>query len=466
MKKILTLIIGLAVTTITYSQKEISSVSASGSGVTTAYLSDYQCLGINPANLGFTRDSAVFHVSLLEIGASVYSDALQKKEIKQDFIFGHGTSFTKEEKLAAAEDFVNNKFSVNLDVAWLSLSFQKEKFGGLGFTVRERTNFNTFFNKDFSEIVFEGYNASYFDSLVVNGADTAGYVKVPKTLGELADGSKVAGVWYREYVLGYGKKIISSDAFSLYAGVGVKYIAGYGIMDIKAENKELSGFSAFTPFVEVNYANITPSEVAGSAMKTVGSGFGFDLGATIEIKKKLKISAALNDIGSIKWDGNVYQVADTLLNNVNFDGFSNFNMIKEMKGLIQDSSVFNWKGQQSESVGLPTNMRFGVNYLFGFRSSIGADCYIPVNDNAGSFDKAIIGGGASICFFKMLTLSAGFYTGGNSGFVIPMGVTISSKDNSWQMGIASRDIVIFVKKDNPTVSVALGFIKFCFGKYK
>ena len=73
-------------------QKEISSFSATGSGVATAFLSDYQCLGVNPANLGWQRSPiAPFHLSLLEVGASVYSDALQKNELSRDFIYNKDT---------------------------------------------------------------------------------------------------------------------------------------------------------------------------------------------------------------------------------------------------------------------------------------------------------------------------------------------------------------------------------------
>jgi hypothetical protein len=464
MKKIVLLAFSLAIASASYSQKE-SSFSAAGSGVATAFLSDYQCLGINAANLGFTRDSSKFHLSLLEFGASVYSDALQKKEIKQQFIFSNEPQFTHDEKIAAAEEFANSKFVVNLDVAWLSAAFQTEKFGGLAFTVRERTTFNSFFNKDFAQIVFEGYNAPYFDSLIVNGTDTTGYAKIPKTLGELANGSKISGTWYREYVLGYGRKFISGDKFSLYAGGAVKYLAGYGILDIKSEDNVLSGFSALSPFLKVNYSNSTPSEIAGEAMKTVGSGFAFDLGATVELYKKLRLSAALNDIGSLKWDGNVYEAQDSLVNMVKNSGFSNFDMIKQVKGLIMDSTIFTWKGMESKSMALPTNMRLGINYQFAFRSNIGADVYVPVNNNAGSFNKAIIGIGANVTFFKMITLSGGFSTGGNSAFVVPLGITFTSKDGSWQMGVASRDALTFIKKDNPTISIAFGFFKMNIGKY-
>lgn len=464
MKKIVLLIISMFFIKFGISQRELSSFSASGSGIATAFLSDYQCLGINPANLGWKRNPTVLHFSLLETGVSIYSDAMKKKNIKQDIIFNKKTHFTQQEKITAAEEFANNKLAINADVAWLSFAFQKAKLGGIAFTIRERATFNSFFNKDFSQIVFEGYNAPYFDSLVVNGIDTAGYSKNPKSLGAIANGSRVEGTWYREYVIGYGRQFIANDKIAFYAGADVKYLAGYGILDVKSENSQLSGFSALSPFLQVQYANATPSQVAGSAMNTVGSGFGFDLGATLELFKKLRIGAALNDIGSINWDGNVYEARDTIVNGVSNHGFYSFDLVNEMKGLIQDSTIMTWKGLEKRTIALPSNLRIGLNYKLSDRSSIGLDCYVPVNNNAGSFDKAIIGIGGSFGIFDFLTLSAGFATGGNSNFVIPVGIVISMKDGKWEMGIASRDAVTFFSQDNATVSAAFGFLRFNIGK--
>jgi len=445
-------------------QKEISSFSATGSGIATPFLSDYQCLGVNPANLGWQRDPAPMHLSFLESGFSVYSDAIQKKEIARDFIYNKDTHFSTADKIAAAEAFASNKFAANADIAWLSFSFQEKKIGGFAMTIRERGTFNSFFNKDFAQIVFRGYNAPYFDSLVITGNDTAGFSKAPKSLSELANGSKITGTWYREYVVGYGRSLIDNKALSIYVGADVKYLAGYGIMDIKDESKQLTGFSALSPIMEVSYANPTPSQIAGTGMKTVGSGVGFDVGATVELFKKLKISAAINDIGSINWKGNVYEAKDTVVNMLYNGGFYSYKMVSEMKDLVQDSSLFNWQGESSQTVSLPTNFRFGTSYKLSERSSLGADCYIPINNNAGAFDKAIIGVGANIGFTPSITASAGFSMGGNGGFVIPLGIVFNLNEGKWELGIASRDALTFIKSNNPTISGTFGFLRFRFGK--
>lgn len=464
MKKFIFLILFFTAASCSFSQKELSSFSATGSGVATAFLSDYQCLGINPANLGWQRNKSPLHISIGEVGASVYSDALRKKDIKHDFIFGGKTHFTTQEKIDAAEAFAGNKFTANGDVAWLSVAYQKSNFGGLAFSIREHTAFSSIFNSNFAELVFEGRNASYFDSLVYNGTDTVGYASIPKTIGELADGSKVTGSWYREYIIGYGRKILETEKFSLYVGADVKYLGGYALFDIAAEDGKLTGFSALSPILDVNYNFSSPSQIAGTAMKTVGSGFGFDLGATITLFKNLNISAAVNDIGSISWNGNLYAANDTLINNVASQGFYSYSMISEMKDLVQDSGLFKWSGLESHNVALPSNFRLGINYKMGDLTNIGIDCYVPLNHKTGNFDKAVITIGGNFGLGDFLVLSLGIGTGGNYDFVIPAGVTFEMKDRHWEMGIASRDAITFFKKDNPTISVACGFLRYNIGK--
>jgi hypothetical protein len=464
MKRIILFFTAMIAASFVFSQKELSSFSATGSGIATAYLSDYQCLGINPANLGWQRNKAPLHISLAEAGASVYSDALRKSEIKHDFLFNKDTHFTTQEKIDAAEAFAGNKFTANADMAWLSVAFQRPKFGGLAFSVREHTAFSSIFNQDFAAIVFEGYHASYFDSLVVNGTDTTGYSKLPRTIGELADGSRVTGSWYREYIFGYGRKIIESEKFSLYVGADVKYLGGYAMFDMAAEDGKLTGFSALSPILDVNYDFASPSQLTGDAMETVGSGFGFDVGGTMTLFKKLNISAAINDIGSIKWDGNVYEANDTLINNVAAEGFYSYSMVEEMKDLVQDSSFFKWSGLQSHTVSLPSNFRLGLNYKLGKRADVGLDCYVPLNDKSGNFEKAILSVGGSFALGDFLILSLGIGTGGNYDFVVPAGVTFEMTDSRWEIGIASRDAITFFKKNNPTISAAFGFLRFNLGK--
>ena len=59
--------------TSSFAQTDINSFNAVGGGFSTTYLTDYQCLGINPANLGWKNDEHHFSLGLLETGISLYT---------------------------------------------------------------------------------------------------------------------------------------------------------------------------------------------------------------------------------------------------------------------------------------------------------------------------------------------------------------------------------------------------------
>ena len=63
-------------------------------------------------------------------------------------------------------------------------------------------------------------------------------------------------------------------------------------------------------------------------------------------------------------------------------------------------------------------------------------------------------------------LSMGVVTGGKFGTNVPFGVTfypIKNDSNTWEIGIATRDMLTLFKQHDPTVSIAFGFLRFSFG---
>jgi hypothetical protein len=85
-----------------------------------------------------------------------------------------------------------------------------------------------------------------------------------------------------------------------------------------------------------------------------------------------------------------------------------------------------------------------------------------MNDEPGSFQKPIIGFGGDIKPAKWVKLQAGFVTGGNYDFQIPVGVVFTTKGGSYETGIASRDAITFFTKNGPVLSLAIGFMRFRF----
>ena len=171
--------------TAVYGQNEYSAYTATGKGVSTTFLTDYHCLGINPANLGWKKfDEKSVTMGTSEFGLSIYSESLKKKDLRDNIgaVIRNKSldALTTEEKLAAAEGYASD-FAFNFDYNAFGFSYQNEKFGGIAIAVRSRATWNSSLNDRFSDLLFRGQTSSYFDSLLyVDGTDTTWIAKHTK----------------------------------------------------------------------------------------------------------------------------------------------------------------------------------------------------------------------------------------------------------------------------------------------
>jgi len=359
-----------------------------------------------------------------------------------------------------------------------------EKLGGFSFGIKERFQWYSQFSDELSEILFVGYNADYFTHLILTNGDTIlnsnslpddtlaliqkGYSAAAKKFSEIMGESRMSLSWYREYNFSYGRQLVSNDDLSLYAGIGVKYLAGMGIMEARVNSGELEAFSAFSPAFPIDYGDSAttsnPSTVnsGGLLPKAVGSGVGFDIGVSVILGEKLKLGAALNDIGSITWDGNVYQASDNELVDLSSSGFESFNFVTEAQKVIGENGVFDWGGVVEKKVSLPTNLRIGASFMPNEKFEAGLDIVIPVNDVAGSYGNALLAFGVDITPIPWLRLSTGASSGGYYGFNLPIGALVMIGEGSWEIGVASRDVITFFTEDRPTLSLSAGFLRFRF----
>ena len=176
---------------------------------------------------------------------------------------------------------------------------------------------------------------------------------------------------------------------------------------------------------------------------------------------------ALTDVGQIKWDGNVYEGEDATLNDIETSGLDNYNIFE-----LDDNVAFDhlkwggWTGLESKTTKFPTNLRFGGAYLLKEKFEFGTEFYFPINDVPGSYDKVIFGLGTRIMPVKWFRGSIGVVAGGATGTNIPVGISFFPFNNnsfSWELGIAVKDITSYFSQNNPTVSVAMGLLRFSFG---
>ena len=451
------------------SQTQSGAFTVTGAGYSTAVVTDYQCVGLNPANLGWKRNNHFVNFGVGEVTISVYSEPL-KRALVNELFASSSNKFTNEEKQEAVQNFTETKLQFEGNVSGVGISFQDDKIGGFGFAIKERIMWDSFLNEQSADILFNGYNSSYFDTIQIDAetGDSIGICLNPEYVTKLFENTYLEMSWFREYNLSYGRKIIENDKLTLYGGMGIKYIRGYSVFNYSYRDGVFKTYSALNPTLNVDYDTPSPSEINNTDYQSVGSGWGLDFGVSALLFDKLRLGLALTDVGQIIWDGNVYQGEDAVLNDIETSGLDNYNIFE-----LDDNAAFDhfkwggWEGLESKTTKLPTNLRFGGAYLLKEKFEFGTEFYLPVNDVPGSYDQLIFGLGTRIMPVKWFRGSIGVVTGGATGTKIPVGISFFPFNNnsfSWEMGLAIQDITSYFSQNNPTVSMAMGLLRFSFGQ--
>jgi hypothetical protein len=474
MKKIIFTLILFTYSIYSFSQSEMSVYSATGrAGVATTFVTDYQAIGINPANLGFGRlnDSKKFTLGVLEFGANIYHEGLSDKDF-----YKYGVHYKERntyDKITAAQKFSSNTVSMNIDLTLLGISFQDEKFGGLAFSIRESFRYYSKLDPGASEYIFRGATSAQFDSLTLSNGTTVpndpnqysnytafgdsitgGKATVPFAMAKVLGNSKIKQHWYRDYAVSYGRKIVDNNGMQLYIGVGAKYVAGYNYINIESDGNTVKGNIAVNPLTDPlkTIGTTSPSLVNNTNYQSIGKGYGFDLGVTLLIKQRYKFGIAATNFGSVTYDKNVYSLKDTVIATVEYN---------EKEGFKSVGDIAVWEGRKKLKVDLPAMLRAGASMtLMDYRMEIGFDAIIPLNDAAGNLSNVLVGIGGDYKILKTIKIATGFNMGGNTSkkFNLPLGVTFSIK-NTVEFGVASRDVLSYFLTTGNSYSLAAGVFR-------
>ncbi|MCD4696844.1 MAG: DUF5723 family protein, partial [Bacteroidales bacterium] len=241
----------------------------------------------------------------------------------------------------------------------------------------------------------------------------------------------------------------------------------YSLFNYSYKDGVLTALSSLNPVLQVDYDTPSPSKIGNDQYQKVGQGFGFDIGVSALLFDQLRLALAVTDIGSIKWDGNVYIGEDAELTDIQTAGIDNYNIFELDDNVAFDNLKWGgWEGLENKTTNLPMNLRAGAAYILNEKFEFGSEFYVPMNETPGSYDKVIIGLGTRISPVKWFRGSIGLVSGGETGTNIPVGISFFPFNNnsfSWEVGIAVRDITTYFSQDKPTVSLALGLMRFSFG---
>ncbi|MEZ4923378.1 MAG: DUF5723 family protein [Crocinitomicaceae bacterium] len=493
MKRLFTVLFTVSLIT-GFSQKEFIAWPATGKGVSSTFVTDYHCLGINPANLGWKAyDQKQFTMGTSEFGMSIYSESLAKQDLRDNIwgVIKSGSldSLSYEDKVTAAQGFASD-FAFNWDYNMFGFSYQNEKFGGIAIGVRSRAAWSSSFSSEFSDILFQGKFSQQFDSLsYFDGVDTTmianyanmspdsaqnvlnGSFAVPIPISQFVGDSYLRLSVNREYHLGYGRKLFGKDTtFAVYAGVGAKFIQGIAMMNLSGDgNGNYSMVSAFSPGFDIDYAsglNSLPKQVQNFWRSPVGYGYGLDFGVNIRMFNKFHLAASVTNIGQMKYTGNVFRGTDTLVVDYAALGLEDMNISNSVPEMLESTGLFRLQDVKDTIIKLPGTMRAGASIELGTIAHVGADIAAPFNrELPGSINgfawglggDIIVPAGESRIFFM-----AGVTGGGGYDIQVPLGVNFVLKGGAYEVGIASRDAVTFFAQNKPTISMAFGFARLRF----
>lgn len=478
-------------------QTQGTSFSAVGKGVATTFLTDYQCLGINPSALGWGTGFKGKHFTFgsSEFGFGVSSDVLTKDKlsnfvqtIKNQVI---GSTYTASElasQKASLINYINAGISLDMTYNWAGISYQSKVFGGIGFNIRETYQWYTKLSKNTSDVIFNGKYASIFDSLrIVSKGDTSiiqntslnnpdslnmvigGFLKKTNSLSDLLKGSQIKMSWDRSYNFGYGRKIFGiKDFFEIYAGIGARIIKSMAMFDLDGGPTKTTLLSAFAPNFNLNSINAIKGKTVNLSSTdflppAIGNGYSFDYAMSVIFGDKIKIAMAFNNVGLITYEKNIYKLKDTLVREVTMSNLYDLTTSNPIEQLVQRGGIVTLEGTEKYTIATPANFRLGSSYQIIKRLNIGIDIVAPLNSKQpGNIRNAVVSIGGDLRLFKWLQLSLGYYGGGVYAHNLPVGVTFIKNDGKFECGIASRDAISFFSDQSHSLSIALGFARFRF----
>lgn len=449
-----------------HAQIDVGMPTATGKGgASTAILRNWDCIGINPSNLGWS-DNYRLSIGAFNFGITAQSDAFQSKTLRQALMNPNDT-FSQAEKNEFASAFnTPNAFNTQAHLTWGAFSIYGPKIGGIAVSLRDRTFAHVGLNKNAADIIFNGRNAAVFQ-------DTATY---SKTIGEIFDSTNISYLHYRELNIAYGRRLFSTGtedengnpAIQLYGGFGFKLLWGFGSINAKAENKVMSGNAALTTNYNVNYGsiqNFTPQSTS-AVFNSVGSGVAFDFGTSLVVRDRWRFGVAFTDIGSINFTNNQLFATDTTMTppDSTNNGINSWNVASQGYSFT-NSGLFNYEPGPDFKTALPSRLRLGVGFkLEKFEAA--ADIVVPVGNKDLNITQPYFAVGGEYNILGWVKVSAGFSGNPDMGWSVPVGL-VAGIGGVVEVGIATGDVLTFIDKSkNPYVSVAFFALRFNMKKFK
>lgn len=314
-------------------------------------------IGINPANLGMPENRLVA-MELLPFNMRVSSELISYDTYKDYFTGDPGPNGTRVPHYLTVED-KENMLSIfpegvatskaELDLMPVGVSVYVPSVGGIGIATMEHLGTKLVLPKDYLR-------------LFLYGLDSAGSTY-------RFDETDISAWWWREYNLSYGLQIpvTLKEGIELFAGIGLKYVSGFGVMETSHYTSEISNIREsqnqyrIKLFFDYLIQRSGIDQIGANRSQTnfslfpqpAGSGFGVDLGFAARLPG-VDFHVSVTDIGTVSWKKNIVETAGAY--NLEFtDPFFRTNedsIQNAIRGTNRPGSAF--------TASLPTRLRIGL----------------------------------------------------------------------------------------------------------
>lgn len=418
-------------------------------------------IGINPANIAIP-DVGMFTLSLAPAGVMARTELFSLDVYKEYFTGVPGPNGDRVAKFLSEED-KNTILSqmpdlprtkAGLELMWFGLTFQHPVVGGIGFAIIERLGTMNIISKDFFRFAAFG-----LDSL---GSDYK------------LDGTGFSSWWFREYNLSYGRKLPFKPNFvkDLYAGISFKILRGYGVFTTDRQNSSFGNypigadqyglrgnFDFLTRRAGVDFLNGDDSSNQSFTLfpDPAGKGFGVDFGFSSEVIAGLRVALSVTDLGSIKWDRNVFESAGG--RSVNVTG-----ILDDMEDTLKNAVKGTTNPGAPFKTSLPATLRLGATMdtkefpFFKFipgRMLLAFDYTQGLNKSLGNTTIPRFSLGIEYRVIRFIPIRTGLAVGGGDKVRWALGTGFNS--HYFSLDLATEHFgMIFMPRSFQMASISLG----------
>ncbi len=407
-------------------------------------------LNVNPAQI-VPDDGVVVSFGVLPFAAQAGMDFMSYELYNKFFTGTAGanrkrtpTYLTTEDKNTILASFQGDVGNFSHDIRYtLFNAMVSTKLFTVAFGVTERTGSNIALPKDYAEFMLFG--------------------NPPGRKFDFSE-TRVSSSWTRDYSLTVGRELLAMRDMKLLAGVSLKMVQGLAYFEVERFNTH---FTTDPDNYEVSGAADMMARYAGTKdwltenndfhyqlmPSPVGSGFGIDIGAHLQLNRVFSASLSLTDLGSVNWNSGAKEIVaneDFAISDLSTDA-----QVEEIKQRLNgtEHSISSFSSPLPSAlivaglVSIPNIPKKNSDWHFTFAYRQG------FNDVAGNSTSPQFGLGTEIELLYNVAFRFGVNAGGIRPFTFGAGVGFIA--DNFKLDIGTMDITPHLSERFSAVAVGI-----------